>query len=504
MAIVVYLLKTSVVFTVLFSLYNIFLKNVTFLRLRRWYLHVTLVLSFLIPWISSQLLPHYYTYPTSFLVWLNSHITQYTTWLTHPWINQVVYMAVIIALAINFIWVTIRYLFNLIKTRRFLHDGTVILKTKQYTLKTGNKGNGSFCFLRTIYLHHSSISEQNIHIIIEHEKAHIRQFHFIDMWLIALCDYFFWLYPFIKRFQKEWEEVLECLADQNAIDTLHIQPIAYQTALYASMEYAYMQSMLSSAFGRSLIAQRLQFLSRKPSCSKIIPFKLFLPFAIACILTFSLAFVDSQIYQLYKINHICQAGYNPDEVTTGYVFDTKTGKPIGNAIIQSGQEGTVTVTDNDGFFFIQKAATSNINIQHIAYEDVSIKTASENLMIKLHPSMLTMAEERQRQHRDAKILGRKISEASFLSGYKSFQDYVSHNMLYPEKALIDKINGTVWVSAEIAVDGDVKNVKIHQGVNTELNKEAIRLVKNMPNWNPAIQNNVRTKVQVLIPISFVL
>ncbi len=504
MAVLVYLVKTTVVFVTLFSLYNVFLKDITFLKIRRWYLNGIVLLSFLIPGISPFIFSrHDYPEFGPFLTETSDFIrgNAITSWLTESWAIDFINTLVIIVIAVSFILVTTKYVWGLVGMFRFLKKSIVVSKNEQFVLRMGHKGKGCFSFVKTIYLYSPALNEQNIDIILEHEMAHVRQRHYIDTWLSAICDYFFWLHPFTGRFQKALEEVLECSADREAINNLRIKPITYQTALYAGMEYSGMQAGYNNAFGRSMIVQRLSFISKKPSCLKSVPIRLFIPFLSICALTVGFAFVDVKISQVEKINSIRNAGYEPNHVTMGYVIDNETEEPIENVIVRPEKGGTPAITDHDGFFFIKKAGQSKLSIQHIAYRSET-ETLSKDLIIRAEPSNRTIVPEQTSNRLNKK--SEKTITASFSPGEENYREYLSKNMQYPEEALINKINGTVWVTAEIDAEGKVKNVKLHQGIQEDLNKEAIRLVENMPDWNSALQNNIRSNVQVLIPVTFTL
>ena len=366
MAVFLYLLKTMLVFVTLFALYHVFLKNITFLNLRRWYLVGTLFLSFLIPCISTLLLPkHFHPEPESVLAWIDETVRHFsfTSWLIESWAPDLGNMLATLVLGLVFVLVAVKYTYSLWTVYNFLKGSHLVSKNEQYTLRTGNKGNGCFCFLKTIYLCSPLLNEQNINVILEHEKAHIRQKHYLDICLSAMCDFFFWFCPFIKKFQLAWEEVLECMADREAIRALQIDPIVYQSVLYANVEYSNISTVFNQAFGRSMIAKRLLFISQKPTNNKrVLPHLLF-SFIVASVITVSLAFVDTQIFQLQKIKEIRNAGYDLDEVTTGYVLDLYTEKPVNNAIVKG--DDTIAVTDNDGFFFMK--TSSQLNIRHISY-----------------------------------------------------------------------------------------------------------------------------------------
>jgi TonB family protein len=62
----------------------------------------------------------------------------------------------------------------------------------------------------------------------------------------------------------------------------------------------------------------------------------------------------------------------------------------------------------------------------------------------------------------------------------------------------------VVVSFVIEKDGSVSNVKILKGVTPNLDEEAMRVVKKMPNWSPGTQRSRAVRVQINLPIRFTL
>ena len=63
----------------------------------------------------------------------------------------------------------------------------------------------------------------------------------------------------------------------------------------------------------------------------------------------------------------------------------------------------------------------------------------------------------------------------------------------------------VVVVFDVEADGKLVNVRIVQGVSESIDAEAIRMVKRMPKFDPAIRQGVPVKVkQVVLPISIKL
>ena len=52
--------------------------------------------------------------------------------------------------------------------------------------------------------------------------------------------------------------------------------------------------------------------------------------------------------------------------------------------------------------------------------------------------------------------------------------------------------------------GQIKNVEIIRGVDPLLDAEAVRVIKSMPNWEPAIKDGKLVKTLFRLPIKFSL
>lgn len=64
------------------------------------------------------------------------------------------------------------------------------------------------------------------------------------------------------------------------------------------------------------------------------------------------------------------------------------------------------------------------------------------------------------------------------------------------------MEGCVVVSYDVCEDGNVRNVKVLQGVNEQLDEEAVRVVSSSPRWQPALMDNKPVKVTLQLPVVF--
>lgn len=91
----------------------------------------------------------------------------------------------------------------------------------------------------------------------------------------------------------------------------------------------------------------------------------------------------------------------------------------------------------------------------------------------------------------------------FPGGMPEMIKYLLENMIYPEEMKENGIEGRIFVQFVVTKTGSVENVTIARGIDG-LNREAIRLVKQMPYWKPGINNGKQVNVKMLIPIRFSL
>ena len=96
------------------------------------------------------------------------------------------------------------------------------------------------------------------------------------------------------------------------------------------------------------------------------------------------------------------------------------------------------------------------------------------------------------------------SAPEFPGGVDKLVEYLSLNTIYPEEAKQKNIEGRVLCEFVVAADGSATNVKVLESVHPSLDAEAIRVIENMPKWNPGIKDGKRVRVRFTLPISFKL
>jgi TonB family protein len=92
----------------------------------------------------------------------------------------------------------------------------------------------------------------------------------------------------------------------------------------------------------------------------------------------------------------------------------------------------------------------------------------------------------------------------FPGGDTALRKFLSMNIVYPEKARQNHTEGKVLIKFVVNENGDISNVTVVRGVSPELDAEAVRVIKLLPRFEPAQQNNKLVKAYFNIPMTFKL
>jgi len=80
--------------------------------------------------------------------------------------------------------------------------------------------------------------------------------------------------------------------------------------------------------------------------------------------------------------------------------------------------------------------------------------------------------------------------------------WVYQYLKYPEKALLEGVQGRVMVDFIIEKDGSVKDVRVVKGVSPELDAEALKVVGASPKWKPGRVAGNKVRTSMTIPVEF--
>ena len=93
-------------------------------------------------------------------------------------------------------------------------------------------------------------------------------------------------------------------------------------------------------------------------------------------------------------------------------------------------------------------------------------------------------------------------QPSFPGGQGALMQWLSDNIKYPVIAAENGVQGRVIVQFVVSKTGSISDVKVVRGVDPSLDREAVRVVSQMPKWTPGRQNGTTVNVRYTLPVTF--
>jgi len=145
-----------------------------------------------------------------------------------------------------------------------------------------------------------------------------------------------------------------------------------------------------------------------------------------------------------------------------------------------------------------------IVVDTIKPEDQSaIAVTDEQIETSENKEVLQVLENSQ-EDASGEVYGIVEEMPQFPGGEIALCKYIANSIKYPVVAQKTGIQGKVYVSFIVDKDGGVTDVKVLQGVDPLLDREALRVVRSLPRWKPGKQRGVPVKVSYTVPINFIL
>ena len=105
---------------------------------------------------------------------------------------------------------------------------------------------------------------------------------------------------------------------------------------------------------------------------------------------------------------------------------------------------------------------------------------------------------------EEELLQQVETDPEFPGGMEALLKFLSDNIVYPQEAKDNKIEGKVYVSFVVEKDGSINNIKVLRDIGGGCGAEVVRVVKLMPKWKPGMQNGKPVRTQYNLPVNFSL
>jgi len=194
---------------------------------------------------------------------------------------------------------------------------------------------------------------------------------------------------------------------------------------------------------------------------------------------------DEETIEAEKYNAVDIASTQPLEYYIGgiVVYDNS------NAIVSNGLSGKASSSEK-----------MNVTPQVVASKSIKGKgnRRQENAMSQEESKSSLDINEQNENHFFS--LGNEVPQ--FPGGYEALIIFLNTNLKYPKEAREQGLQGQLVISFIVGENGEISSATIVHGIGGGCDKEAIRVIKSMPAWQPALKDEKPIRVLFNMPITF--
>jgi len=294
MELLMYLLKVSACTILFFAFYLLVLRKLTFFRINRFYLLLTLVISFVIPALQFSIekeaeLKVSPAIPTSEPPVYAIGQAQAVEGIQVLPANQEMDWISVITCAYLSIAAILLVISIYRLCRLLIHAGNHFKREKGLKLVYKSVGFTNCSFFNYVFIDEDGLSEKELAVLLRHEEVHTKQLHSIDKILLMVCKAILWFNPIVYLFDKALEQTHEYEADEAT--SLYSGTGTY-AKLLLKLAVSKSDVALTHNFVKSPIKERIKMLfNLKSNNMKKLSYVLALPLAIGLVWLFSVQVV---------------------------------------------------------------------------------------------------------------------------------------------------------------------------------------------------------------------
>jgi TonB family protein len=515
----IYIFKTILCSAILILIYYLLLEREKIYRFNRFYLLFSIVFAFIVPLITIKIRPAV-SLISETVYQPSSSIQDTVLQQSLPSINEkitlgnlllLVYITMTVFLFCRFI-INIFVLLNKIKNNSPVpyHDAKLVLTRDNHVPHS---------FLNYVFIYKEDFEKGNIEKeIFSHELAHIKQKHSADILFIELITIFAWINPFLYLYRKAIHLNHEFLADEFVVDTFSSTQ-DYQLLL---LDKARQSSVLvlSCSFNYLQTKKRIIMMTKKTSLRIAILKQIALiPVIVATGFLFSTKVVaqDTKKTTQQQANSTQQQqrrspeddpSFKHDKYTFSMGFSSWVASQIKYPpkALKKKIQGWVHV----GYTVELDGTVSNVKIN--AAPDPGLGEAVAKAVKsspKWMPAKNTANASPFKSSVDIKfeipekVLGSEdipvfvvvqqmpqfplAKDATPQANKAAIGEWVAQNLKYPNKAIKEKVEGTVVIRFIVTKKGKLEDFTVMKSIHPLLDAEAQRVLSLMPDWKPATQ-----------------
>jgi TonB family protein len=496
-----YLLEASIGLCLFLLVYQLFLRKETSFRLNRIFLLVAIIASV--------------TFPLLKLNTVNSPVPS-LNFSVEPASTELVYSEDSIAEEsystfttweiLAGLYLTGLIIFLIVFTIRLTGMLKALKRAAAYTLNNHRivelkSQDSPFSFFNYIFIGSTPpLTEKEKQQIIAHESIHARLYHSFDILLLNILGIVFWFNPVIRIYKKIFVQLHEFEADARAVSTHDVDEYCSLLAKVALHSADY---KIANHFSNSLTLKRIEMmrtLKQKIKSWKVIAVAMVIPvvfFVVSC-----QDQVESPKYILREQPLSGEDTYKEPQQIQDRINALNKANPDKNYIAVELSNFPID-TEKGRIAFKESIKKNNLpEVVEFQLEDVKDPKAPNGLrrfaIFDLNQKNDTKEEV---TFEEPEFTAVEMS-AEFPNGINAMNNFIKSNVRYPEGAKRIGLSGRVYIQFTVNKNGSLSDFTFIKGISKELDEEALRVIKLMPDWKPAQQNGKPVNSRFVLPIPF--
>jgi TonB family protein len=447
------MIKVAVYMMAFYIVYSLLLSRDTSYRRNRVFILLSLLSALILPFITFQTIKPlniqlFGKFLSEVFVTASANTTKtLSTGTTATGILQTIY-SIYIIVAFIFIFKLLIDLINLLfLILRHRDQGSRIIRFHGFN-------TSGFSAMRYIFIN-SRLSPEDAGEIIRHEQNHLKQNHFIDIIFIEIIKALQWFNPVVYLFNRSLRAIHEYQADQECLSS-GVPIINYQCLLLNQVFKSRAFNLTNSFSNPSLIKKRMLMMTKKRT-PDFAALKMLIVVPVTAVVFLAISayreIPNSSVKQLVPA---VLTQNQSTETQTELIAPPPPPPPPPSA----------------------KTSESNENVKVVKEESKDESETEPFVVVEEMPA--------------------------FPGGDTALLKYIGENTIYPEISKAQNIQGRVIVRFCVTEKGGISQISVLKGVSPELDAEALRVVKALPDFKPGRQGGIAVPVWYMVPITFTL
>lgn len=455
----IYSVKVALCLTAFYLLYKLLLSRETFFGFNRVTLFGMIAAAFVLPLIHLQTTAE--APVTSGFVAIEDFIITAVAADAHVPVVTTAQVCLLIYI-IGVAFFLGREVVSLLSLRRLIRSGREVCRDGGVKVVVVKGEVAPFSWFGNVIINEKDYADGSREILM-HERAHIAGRHSVDVLLCDLLIIFQWYNPAAWLIKTELKNLHEFEAD-SAVLAGGVNAAEYQMLLIRKAVGDKLFALANNLNQSSLKKRITMMLKKKSNPWSRVRTLLALPVAAVAVVAFATPKAESLSNEI---------------------------KSEGDALVNS-VVSTVKATPANATAVGKTAIT--LSKDTLASGGRTKSAVSDELLVVGFSN----------GGKDDKVYDITEEPPSFPGGQAAMMTYLARNIKYPPTAMKNKIEGRVILQFVVRADGSISDTHVMRSISPELDAEAVRVIANMPKWNPGKQDGKPVNVKFTIPVSFKL